>query len=77
MSSHQPDRPASVNDEGFPGFTPASSAACHPVGKISDNIHVVILFFLRVIRELQTIEVGIGAREGIRLGRRCKVPAKP
>src|ERR1035441_3184162 len=60
MSSHQPDRPASVNDDGFPRFYAGQFGGMPPREENIGQHHVVILFFLRVIRELQTIEVGIG-----------------
>src|SRR5450759_1912896 len=60
MSGHQPDRPASVNDDGFPRFYAGQFGGMPPRGENIGQHHVVILFSLRVIREFQTIEVGVG-----------------
>src|ERR1039458_1336831 len=60
MSGHQPDRPASVNDDGFPWFYAGQFGGMPPRGENIGQHHIVILLFLRVIREFQTIEVGIG-----------------
>src|ERR1039458_5697898 len=60
MSSHQPDWPASVNDDGFPRFDAGQFGGVPAGGENVGQHHVVVLFFLRIIRELEAVEVGIG-----------------
>src|ERR1019366_6269178 len=60
MSSHQPKRSTSVNDDGFPRFYAGQFGGMPPRGENIGQYDVVILFFLRVIRELEAVEVGVG-----------------
>src|ERR1035437_7538062 len=60
MSSHQPDRPASVNDDGLPRFYAGQFGGVPAGGENVGQHHVVILFFLRIVRELEAVEVGVG-----------------
>src|SRR5665811_2461227 len=60
MSSHQPDRPASVNDDGLPGFYAGQFGGVPAGGENVGQHHVVVLFSLRIVRELKTVEVGVG-----------------
>src|SRR5665811_894535 len=60
MSGHQPDWPASVNDDGLPRFYAGQFGGVPAGGENVGQHHVVILFFLRIVREFQTIEVGVG-----------------
>src|ERR1035437_2780719 len=60
MSSHQPDRPASVNDDGLPRFYAGQFGGVPAGGENVGQHHIVVLFFLRIVREFQTIEVGVG-----------------
>src|ERR1039457_5548611 len=60
MSGHQPDRPASVNDDGLPGFYAGQSGGVPDGGENCGQQRVVVLFSLRIVRELKTVEVGVG-----------------
>src|SRR5664280_1474030 len=60
MSGHQPDRPASVNDDGLPGFYAGQFGGVPAGGENVGQHHVVVLFFLCIVRELEAVEVGVG-----------------
>src|SRR5450759_2896380 len=60
MSGHQPDRPASVNDNRLSRLHAGEFCGVPAGGENVGQHHVVILFFLRIVREFQTIEVGVG-----------------
>src|ERR1022692_5159485 len=60
MSSHQPNRPTSVNDDGLPRFYAGQFGGVPAGGENVGQHHIVVLFFLRIVRELEAVEVGVG-----------------
>src|SRR5450759_657454 len=60
MSGHQSDRPASVNDDGLPRFYAGQFGGVPAGGENVGQHYIVVLFFLRIVRELEAIEVGVG-----------------
>src|SRR5450759_4962152 len=60
MSGHQPDRPASVNDNRLSRLHAGEFCGVPAGGKNVGQHHVVVLFFLRIVRELEAVEVGVG-----------------
>src|SRR5665811_969752 len=67
MSGHQPDRPASVNDDGLPGFYAGWFGGVTAGGENVGQHNVVVLLYLRIVREFKTVEVGVGTAKVFRL----------
>src|ERR1039458_4068823 len=60
MGGHQPNRSASVNDDGLAWFYASQFGGVPPRGENIGQHDVVILFFLRIVREFEAVEVGVG-----------------
>src|ERR1035437_5541344 len=60
VSGHQPDRTASVNDDGLPRLYARQFGGVPASGKNIRQHDVVVFFFLRIVGELEAVEVGVG-----------------